>query len=52
MDFQIRKVEKPFKIQIKNSLITSNDINTPKEFHELLDLIKTSEDNEVLLREL
>lgn len=52
MDFQIRTVEKPFKIQIKNSLITSNDENTPEEFYELLKLIETSEDNEVLLREL
>lgn len=52
MDFQIRKVEKPFKIQIKNSIVTSNDPNTPNEFHELLQLIEASENNEVMLREL
>jgi len=52
MDFQIRKVSKPFKIQINNSLITTNDENTPKEFIELLELIKASENDEVLLREL
>jgi len=52
MDFQIRKVETPFIIKIKNSIISCNDKNAPKEFIELLDLIKKSEDNEVLLREL
>jgi hypothetical protein len=52
MDFQIRKVDKPFKIQINKSLVTTNDPNTPKEFIELLELIKKSENNEVMLREL
>lgn len=52
MDFQINKVEKPFKIKIKNSLITCEDKNAPKEFLELLELIKLSENKEVMLREL
>ena len=52
MDFQINKVEKPFKIKVNKSFITCDDKNAPKEFHELLDLINASEDNEVMLREL
>ena len=52
MDFQIRKVDKPFKIKINKSIVTTDDPNAPKEFIELLDLIKASEDNEVMLREL
>jgi aminopeptidase len=52
MDFQIYKFDKPIKIKIKHSFITCEDKNAPKEFLELLELIKTSEDNEVMLREL
>ena len=52
MDFQINKADKPFTIKINKSFITCNDKNAPKEFIELLDLIKASEDNEVMLREL
>jgi hypothetical protein len=52
MDFQINKVEKPFKIKINNSMVTCEDLNAPNEFIELLDLIKASENNEVMLREL
>lgn len=52
MDFQINKAKTPFKIKIEKSFITCDDTNAPKEFLELLDLIKTSENNEVMLREL
>ena len=52
MDFKIRNILIPFKIKIKNSLITCDDNNAPKEFIELLELISVSEDNEVMLREL
>jgi hypothetical protein len=52
MDFQIYEASKPFKIKIQNSIVTCDDENAPKEFIELLDLIKASEDNEVFLREL
>ncbi len=52
MDFQIKKPDKVFKIKIEKSFITCNDINAPKEFIELLELIKASENNEVMLREL
>ncbi len=50
-DLQVRFV-KPFKIEIKESLITCNDPNCPEEFRELLDKIAHDEDGEVLLREL
>jgi hypothetical protein len=52
MDFQINKVNKSFKIKIINSIVTCNDNNAPNNFIELLDLIKKSENNEVMLREL
>jgi hypothetical protein len=52
MDYKIRKPEKTFKIKIDKSIITCDDKNAPKEFLELLELIKESENNEVMMREL
>lgn len=43
---------KPFKIKIKESLITCDDPNCPEDFRKLLDRIARDEDGEVLLREL
>jgi len=52
MDFRIKEAPKPFKIKIEKSFITCDDENAPEEFLELLNLIKESENNEVMLREL
>ena len=52
MDFQIKQASIPFKIRIENSLIFCDDPNTPQDFLDLINLIKSSEDNEVMLREL
>lgn len=42
----------PFEIEIKESLIVSYSWNTPKDFIDLLDMIKKSEDWVVYVREL
>lgn len=43
---------KPFKIKIKNSLITCEDDNCPSSFRAILDKIERDEEWEVMLREL
>lgn len=50
-DLQMQFVE-PFVIGIKKSKIVYCSKNTPKEFLEILEMIKKSEDNEVFVREL
>jgi hypothetical protein len=52
MDFRIKEASIPFKIIITESFITCEDENAPQDFLDLLNLIKKSEDNEVMLREL
>lgn len=42
----------PFTLEIKESLVIFWSDNTPKEFIEILQKIKDSEDNEIYLREL
>lgn len=42
----------PFKIKIKDSIITCDDQKCPSNFRKILDFISLSENNEVMLREL
>lgn len=51
LDLSVNFVE-CFDIIIKESLVIWYSENTPKEFIEILEMIKKSEDNEVYLREL
>ncbi len=44
--------KEPFKLEIKESKIISWSDNTPKEFVEILEMIKKNEDNEIFVREL
>lgn len=50
-DFVVRHLDDPFKITIKNSIITDYSKNTPTDFIEVYDKIKQSE-GEVMIREL
>jgi len=50
-DLQVNIVE-PFKIKIEKSIITYVDEKAPDNFKELVQKIKNSEDNEVMVREL
>ncbi len=51
-NFQVVFLEKPFVIKIEKSMIVSVSENTPKSFLDLLEKIKKSENNEVMIREL
>lgn len=51
LSYKVNFVE-PFTIKIEKSIIISYSENTPKSFIELLDMIKNSEDWEVMVREL
>lgn len=42
----------PFKIKIKESIVTCDDPKCPPNFRKILDFIANSENNEVMLREL
>jgi hypothetical protein len=45
-------LEKPFILEIKESLVVAWSDNTPQEFVEILEMIKKNEDDEIYLREL
>jgi len=45
-------LDKPFILEIKESLVVGWSNNTPKEFVEILEMIKENEDWEIYLREL
>ena len=51
MNFQVTFPE-VFTLEFKESIVVWYSDNTPKEFIEILDKIKASEDNEVFIREL
>ena len=48
---QVEFVE-PFKIKIKNSIVTCDESKCPDTFNKIMNFISESEDNEVMFREL
>jgi len=46
------EVVEPFKINIKESLVTCDDENCPENFKKILDFVSSWENGEVMLREL
>ncbi len=50
--FQVQFSDEPFRVDVKNSLLTCNDPKCPQVFRALLDQIAESEDGEVHIREL
>ena len=50
-NFQVQFV-KPFRVDVKDSILSCDDINCPEEFKRLLNKIEASEDWEVFVREL
>jgi len=50
--YQVQFADEPFKVDVKNSLLTCNDSKCPQVFRDLLDQIAESEDGEVHIREL
>ena len=50
--FQVQFADEPFRVEVKNSLLTCSDPKCPQIFRDLLDQIAESEDGEVHIREL
>ena len=50
--FQVQFADEPFRLEVRESLITCDDPKCPQVFRDLLDQIAASEDGEVHMREL